>query len=197
MILLWKDKEQQILSLFQKGDNRAMDKLYMEYADYLTGVCARYISNEDQLKDVLQESFIRIFTNIHQFEYRGKGSLKAWMTKVVINESLQQLRKEEAFLVPLHESQIGELPDEEPEVEGFDSQMLLAFVRKLPPGYRAVFNLFVIEEKSHQEIAEILQIKPNTSASQYLRAKKLLIEMIQEYKLQRKTDEKAMEQRHA
>ena len=82
MILLWKDKEQQILSLFQKGDNRAMDKLYMEYADYLTGVCARYISNEDQLKDVLQESFIRIFTNIHQFEYRGKGSLKAWMTKV-------------------------------------------------------------------------------------------------------------------
>jgi RNA polymerase sigma-70 factor (ECF subfamily) len=106
------------------------------------------------------------------------------MTKVVINEALQQLRKEEAFLVPLHESQIGELPDEEPEVEGFDSQMLLAFVRKLPPGYRAVFNLFVIEEKSHQEIAEILQIKPNTSASQYLRAKKLLIEMIQEYKLQ-------------
>ena len=184
MILLWKDKEQQILSLFQKGDNRAMDKLYMEYADYLTGVCARYISNEDQLKDVLQESFIRIFTNIHQFEYRGKGSLKAWMTKVVINEALQQLRKEEAFLVPLHESQIGELPDEEPEVESFDSQMLLAFVRKLPPGYRAVFNLFVIEEKSHQEIAEILQIKPNTSASQYLRAKKLLIEMIQEYKLQ-------------
>ena len=91
MILLWKDKEQQILSLFQKGDNRAMDKLYMEYADYLTGVCARYISNEDQLKDVLQESFIRIFTNIHQFEYRGKGSLKAWMTKVVIHESLQQL----------------------------------------------------------------------------------------------------------
>ena len=184
MILLWKDKEQQILSLFQKGNNRAMDKLYMEYADYLTGVCARYISNEDQLKDVLQESFIRIFTNIHQFEYRGKGSLKAWMTKVVINEALQQLRKEDAFLVPLHESQIGELPDEEPEVEGFDSQMLLAFVRKLPPGYRAVFNLFVIEEKSHQEIAEILQIKPNTSASQYLRAKKLLIEMIQEYKLQ-------------
>ena len=58
MILLWKDKEQQILSLFQKGNNRAMDKLYMEYADYLTGVCARYISNEDQLKDVLQENSI-------------------------------------------------------------------------------------------------------------------------------------------
>ena len=184
MILLWKDKEQHILSLFKKGDNRAMDKLYMEYADYLTGVCARYISNEDSLKDVLQESFIRIFTQIHQFEYRGKGSLKAWMTKVAVNEALMQLRKEETSLVPLHESQIGEYPDEEPEMEGLDSQTLLAFVRKLPPGYRAVFNLFVIEEKSHKEIAEILQIQPSTSASQFLRAKKLLIEMIQEYKHQ-------------
>ena len=184
MILLWKDKEKQIVNLFQKGDNCAMDKLYMEYADYLTGVCARYISDEETLKDVLQESFIRIFTQIHQFEYRGKGSLKAWITKIAINEALQQLRKEKAFLIPLHESQIGDFPDEESEVESIDSQTLLAFIQKLPPGYRAVFNLFVIEEKSHQEIAEILQIKPNTSASQYLRAKKLLIEMIQEYKLQ-------------
>ena len=164
----------------KQGNKLAMKRFYDTNSGYLTAVCLRYISNKEDVKDVLQESFIRIFTNIHQFEYRGKGSLKAWMTKVVINEALQQLRKEEAFLVPLHESQIGELPDDEPEVEGFDSQMLLAFVRKLPPGYRAVFNLFVIEEKSHQEIAEILQIKPNTSASQYLRAKKLLIEMIQE-----------------
>ena len=65
-----------------------MDKLYMEYADYLTGVCVRYISDEDEVKDVLQESFINIFTQIHQFEYRGKGSLKAWLTKGVINEVL-------------------------------------------------------------------------------------------------------------
>jgi RNA polymerase sigma-70 factor (ECF subfamily) len=102
MILFWKDKEQQILSLFKKGDKCAMDKLYLEYADYLTGVCARYISNEDTLKDVLQESLIRIFTQIHQFEYRGKGSLKAWITKVTINEALIQLRKEATFFVPLH-----------------------------------------------------------------------------------------------
>lgn len=182
MILLWKDKEQQILSLFQKGDNRAMDKLYMEYADYLTGVCARYISDEDTLKDVLQESFIRIFTQIHQFEYRGKGSLKAWITKITINEALMQLREEKAFLIPLHESQISDFSDEEPDVEDIDTNILLTFVQKLPPGYRAVFNLFIIEEKSHKEIAEILQIQPTTSASQFLRAKKMLANMIREYK---------------
>ena len=182
MILHWTDKEKHILSLFNKGDNRAMDKLYMEYADYLTGVCARYISDEDTLKDVLQESFIRIFTQIHQFEYRGKGSLKAWITKITINEALMQLREEKAFLISLHESQISDLPDEEPDVEGIDTNILLTFVQKLPPGYRAVFNLFVIEEKSHKEIAEILQIQPTTSASQFLRAKKMLADMIREYK---------------
>ena len=182
MILHRIDKEKHILSLFNKGDNRAMDKLYMEYADYLTGVCARYISDEDTLKDVLQESFIRIYTQIHQFEYRGKGSLKAWITKITINEALMQLREEKAFLIPLHESQISDFSDEEPDVEDIDTNILLTFVQKLPPGYRAVFNLFIIEEKSHKEIAEILQIQPTTSASQFLRAKKMLANMIREYK---------------
>ena len=72
MILPWIDKERYILNLFERGDRRAMDKFYIEYADYLTGVCARYISDEDTLKDVVQESFIKIFTGIGEFTYRGK-----------------------------------------------------------------------------------------------------------------------------
>lgn len=182
MILLWKDKEKHIVNLFQKGEPSAMDKLYMEYADYLSGVCARYISDEDTLKDVLQESFIKVFTQIHQFEYRGKGSLKAWITRIAINEALIQLRKEKEHY-PLDEN-LTNLPEEEPDVEDIDNKTLLTFIQKLPPGYRAVFNLFVIEEKSHKEIAEILQIQPGTSASQFLRAKKMLAEMIREYKHQ-------------
>ena len=184
MIFLRRNKEQQLVSLFKKGHHQAMNKLYMEYADYLTGVCARYISDEDTLKDVLQESFIKIFTQIQQFEYRGKGSLKAWLTKIVINEALMQLRKEKFFLIPLQE----ELPDEEPDTEGLSAETLLSFVRQLPPGYRAVFNLFVIEEKSHKEIAEILHIKPDTSASQFARARQMLAKMIRIYK--HKTEDK-------
>ena len=95
-----------------------------------------------------------------------------------------QLRKEKNVFVPLDESQTDDFSNEEPDVEGVDTNTLLAFVRKLPPGYRAVLNLFVIEEKSHKEIAEILHIQPSTSASQYLRAKKMLAEMIQKYKRQ-------------
>ena len=183
MIFLWKDKERYILSLFEKGDCRAMDKFYEEYAGYLTGVCTRYISDEEMLKDVVQESFIKIFTRIKEFEYRGKGSLKSWATKIVINEALMWLRKEKQFIYSLQETEIDDLSDEDPDTEGVNMETLLFFIRKLPPGYRAVFNLFVIEEKSHKEIAEILQIQPNTSASQYLRAKKMLAEMIREYTL--------------
>ena len=184
MVFLWKDKEQQILSLFHKGKKEAMDKLYMEYADYLTGVCARYISEEDTLKDVLQESFIKVFTQIHQFEYRGKDSLKAWLTRIVINEALLQLRKNKNAFIPLQESIIADYPEEEPDVEGLDSDILFSFIQQLPPGYRAVFNLFVIEEKSHKEIAEILHIQPGTSASQFARAKNMLAEMIRKYQHQ-------------
>lgn len=181
MILLWKDREKHIVELFQQGDSLAMDKLYMEYADYLTGVCARYISDEETLKDVLQESFIKIYTQFHQFEYRGKGSLKAWITRITINEALVQLRKDKYFADFLPESDIPDLPDEEPETEGLPTETLLAFIRKLPPGYRAVFNLFVVEEKSHKEIAEILHIRPDTSASQLTRAKQLLAKMIKNH----------------
>ena len=184
MIFLWKDNEKHIVSLFQKGEPTAMDKLYKEYADYLTGVCTRYISDEDTLKDVLQESFIKIYTQIRQFEYRGKGSLKAWITRIAINEALIQLRKDKQPFIPLQEADIGDFPDEEPETNGMDTETLLAFIRQLPPGYRAVFNLFVIEEKSHKEIAEILQIQPETSASQFMRAKRMLARMIGEYKHQ-------------
>ena len=185
MILLWRDREKHIVSLFQKGDKCAMDRLYMEYADYLTGVCARYISDEDTLKDVLQESFIKVFTQIHQFEYRGKGSLKAWLTKIVINESLGYLRENKDFFLSLHDSDLADFPDEEPDVEGLDTNVLFSFIRQLPPGYRAVFNLFVIEGKSHKEIAEILHIQPGTSASQFARAKNMLAKMIREYQHQK------------
>lgn len=181
MILFRKDREQQILDLFKKGDKCAMDKLYQEYADHMAGVCARYISDEDNLKDVLQESFIKIFTQIHLFEYRGKGSLKAWLTKIVINEALMELRKDRTFLIPLQESAVADIPETEPDTEGIDTQTLVSFVRQLPPGYRAVFNLFVIEEKTHKEIADILHIQPATSASQLSRAKQLLTKIIKTY----------------
>lgn len=184
MILPWIDKERYIQNLFERGDQRAMDKFYMEYADYLTGVCARYISDEETLKDVLQESFIKIYTQIQRFEYRGKGSLKAWITRIAINEALGEIQKDKHLFVPIQEPHIKDFPDEEPDTDGVDTDTLLSFIQQLPPGYRAVFNLFVVEEKSHKEIAKMLHIQPGTSASQFARARNMLADMIQKYKHQ-------------
>ena len=88
MNIFGSNKELQILKRFGRGDASAMDMLYADYADYLTGVCCRYIGNEDDRKDVLQEAFIKIFTSIGHFSYRGEGSLKAWVTRIAVNEAL-------------------------------------------------------------------------------------------------------------
>ena len=169
--------------MFDRGDAQAMNCLYTEYAAKLSGVGARYISDREVLKDVLQESFIKIFTHMNSFEYRGKGSLEAWLKRIVVNESLHYLREQNATLVTSLEDEKVELRnEEEPDVTNLSAQQIGSFIQKLPLGYRAVFNLYAIEGKSHKEIAELLQIKADTSASQYHRAKIMLANMINAYK---------------
>ncbi len=180
MSLFGYNKEQHIISLFSKGDALAMDKLYDEYADYLAKVCSRYIQNQDDLHDVLQEAFIRIFTKIHTFEYRGRGSLKAWLTRVVINESLHFLRDNNSNIFVDNDVDLPDITDDEPDIDSLSITQITDTILKLPPGYRAVFNLFVIEGKSHKEIAELLNIKPDTSASQFHKARNMLARMLKE-----------------
>ncbi len=181
MDILATDKEQQILQQFKRDYNSAMDMLYAEYAGYLAAVCARYIANDDDLKDVLQESLIKIYTQISTFQYRGKGSLKAWMSRIVVNESLQTLRRNRKDAVFV-DKEPPDLPEEEPDTDGINADEMTEIIRSLPDGYRMVFNLYVIEGKSHKEIAEILNIKPDTSASQLHRAKNILARQITQYK---------------
>ncbi len=180
MSLFGYNKEQHIISLFSKGDALAMDKLYDEYADYLAKVCSRYIQNQDDLHDVLQEAFIRIFTKIYTFEYRGKGSLKAWLTRVVINESLHFLRDNNSNIFVDNDVDLPDITDDEPDIDSLSITQITDTILKLPPGYRAVFNLFAIEGKSHKEIAELLNIKPDTSASQFHKARNMLARMLKE-----------------
>ncbi len=176
------DREEEIVGLFSRGDASAMDRLYADHAGYLTAVCARYIADDDTLKDVLQESMIKIFTQIGSFEYRGRGSLRAWMSRIVVNESLQMLRRHQRQPLALLDTEPPDLPDEAPDTEGIDGDTVTRLIRQLPEGYRAVLNLYAIEGRSHREIAQLLGIKPDTSASQFHRAKNMLARLIKEYK---------------
>ncbi len=180
MTLFGINREQQLVKAFAKHDSQAMDRLYAEYAGYLTGVCARYIPNREDLHDVLQEAFIKIFTKISTFEYRGKGSLKAWLTRVVVNEALHFLRDKHTDLFVDTDNELPDVP-ESPPPNDLTSDQLMMLIGQLPPGYRTVFNLFAIEGKSHNEIATLLNIKPATSASQYFKAKNMLATLVKQY----------------
>ena len=164
------DTEQQILAKILQGDRGAMAKLYHLYADYATAVTHRYIPQTADARDVLQESFLKIFANIRHFNYKGEGSLKAWMLRIVSNEAINSLRSQAK--VSFTDDFPDEMDDEEPEVEDIPPDIINRMIGLLPPGYRMVLNLFVFEHKSHKEIAQLLGIKEDTSASQFCRAKK-------------------------
>lgn len=169
-----------MVRLVSRGEERGRRELYLRYAGKLTAVASRYITDSDTVKDVLQEAFIRIFERFDSFSYRGEGSLRAWLTRVVSNCALQTLRKENRLLV---DRDIPDsIQDDDPDADDVPMDVLQNMIRRLPDGYRTVFNLYVFEQMPHKEIAGLLGIKENSSASQLLRAKALLAREIKEYR---------------
>ena len=162
-----------------EGEQGAGRRLYARYSGQLMAIALRYMGNGEDAADVLQDAFVKVLTNINRFEFRGEGSLSAWMSRITVNEALNQLRHR-AWLVH-EELSDDEPPDEEPEVARVPPEVLMRMVGDLPEGYRTVLNLFVFEQMPHRQIARQLGIKESTSASQYLRAKRMLAHKIREY----------------
>ena len=124
-------------------------------------------------------SFIKVFTQIKGFEFRGEGSLKAWIGRIVANNSIDNVKRNARYIV------VDDFPDmedcDEEDMEKIPQDVLIKLINELPDGYRLVLNLFVFEQKSHKEIARLLGIKENSSASQYARAKQLLAKKMRIY----------------
>ena len=137
---------------------------------------------------VLQDSFVKIFSSLDKFEFRGEGSLKAWMRQVSVNEALKLIRRRKRndtveYKWDLPDTQ--EEDDPEPDVAEVPPSVIQKMIQALPEGYRTVLNLYAFEEKSHKEIAGLLGISESTSASQLHRARALLARQINEYKKKR------------
>ena len=176
------NEEQRLAKRLQDGEKAAAREFCALYADYLAGVCSRYITDEEDLKDVFQDAFIHILSHIQEFQYRGTGSLQAWATKVVVNESLKfLLAKGQTEQVPIDIEMMDDAEEAEPPVSDVPPDVVHQMVSRLPAGYRTVLNLYVFEGKSHQEIARLLGITASTSSSQLNRAKHLLGRMIKQY----------------
>ena len=174
--------ERELVRLVRSGDSAGMRALYERYVGYLTAVASRYVADRSLVKDVLQDAFVAVYTHIGDFEYRGEGSLRSWMARIVANGSLKQLRSRGRL------SFTEQLPEREAEdvqaeaLQEIPAGVLADMIKALPDGYRIVFNLFVFEKKSHKEIAQMLGIKEDSSASQYHRARAALARQITEYR---------------
>ena len=157
-----------------------MRRLYDRYSKYAMAIGLRYIPNRDDMRDVLQDSFVKIITNIGHFDYRGEGSLKSWVSRIVANRAIDYVKEHER----LHFTE--EMPDDmiepEPDVGEVPPDLLDAMIGQLPANYRVVLNLFVFEQLSHREISQQLGISEQNSAMLFFRAKKMLQQMIVEYK---------------
>ena len=165
--------EQQLIEGCRKGNRLAQKELYDKYSRKMMGVCLRYVSDRETAQDVLQEGFVKVFTNIGSF--MSEGPFEAWVRKVFVNSALEHLRRMDILKEAVALDNVAELssPLHSALVE-LNAQELLAMVQELPPGFRSVFNLFAIEGYSHKEIGEMLGITESTSRSQYTRARQLL-----------------------
>ena len=157
-----------------KGKQSAQRELYDKYSRLLLGVCSRYAKDIEEAEDILQEGFVKIFLNIKEF--KGDGSLVAWMRRIMINTAITHYHKmrKHRYHDDLDEVSESRFEERTWEESDFTREELYQVIRSMPDGYRMVFNLYAVEGYKHREIAEILEIDENTSKSQYSRARKWL-----------------------
>ncbi len=139
-------------------------------------VCLRYAGKFEDAQDILQDGFVKVFRNMHM--YRGDGSFEGWIRRIFVNTAIEHYRKQ-VHLYPVTESHENLL--ESKEISALDSlgaKDIMEMIQELSPGYRTVFNLYVIEGYTHKEIAEMVGISEGTSKSQLARAKGVLQNMI-------------------
>lgn len=162
----------------------AQKELYDRYIKKMNAVCRRYISDKDEIKDVLQEGFIKVFENIEK--YRGDGPLEAWIRRIIVNTVLTYIRKNKSDIFIKSEGQeqdiISTISDSQEE-EGnsifdadFNKEDLMNAIQGLPENYKIIFNLYCMENYSHKEISQLLSLKEESSRTRLNRARKMLQE---------------------
>ncbi len=174
--------ELELIEGCRRGENPSRHRLYDLYATKMMAVCYRYTGSKTISEDLLHDGFLKVFESIHKFQYRGDGSLRAWMTRVFVNLSIDFVQKNEVLnhSVLLENNHFEETIEEE-TVNVIPDEVLMQLITELPGGYRMVFNLFTFEDKSHKEIGQLLNINESSSRSQLARAKAILTRKIKTY----------------
>jgi len=167
----------------------AQQELYHRYSPKMLSVCYRYAKSREDAEDMLQEGFIKVFTQIHQFQNRG--ALEGWIRKIIVHTCINNLKKNKKFSESvdiIHASSLQVREESIPSI--LQAKQVVECIRMLPIGYRTVLNLYAVEGYSHKEIAGMLDIEESTSRSQYTRAKAMLEDILLRKKILQKPREK-------
>jgi RNA polymerase sigma factor (sigma-70 family) len=166
-----------IIKRCQRNEEQAQKQLYDLFYPTIFGVCKRYIKNEEDAKDIMIESFVKIFNKI--IEFRFEGSFEGWVKRIAMTESLMHLRKHKIYFEDIDKSNVHNIDDESEEMDiDISYTQILSLFDKMPDGYRTVLNLYVVDGLKHKEIAEQLGISINTSKSQLILARKKMQELL-------------------
>jgi RNA polymerase sigma factor (sigma-70 family) len=165
-----------------KNNAAAQEALYNRFSPRMLGVCYRFAKNREDAEDMLQEGFIKVFTQIHQ--YRNEGALEGWIRRIIVHTCINNLKKNKKFadsLDIIHAKSIYINEELIPSI--MQAKQVVECIRMLPIGYRTVLNLYAVEGYPHKEIAAMLDIEESTSRSQYTRAKAMLEEILVKKKI--------------
>ncbi len=172
------DEIHSIVKSCQKGDSQAFNQVFDEFGKMLFGIAMRYAKDHAEAEDILQDSFIKIFDKIVSYDF--KGSFEGWLKRIVVNTALNKCVKNKSLKESYTMDDI-ELPEAEKVLSDIGANELLEIINKLPEGYKAVFNMYVVDGYSHKEIAESLEISEGTSKSQLSKAKGMLRKILEQY----------------
>lgn len=167
-----------VISAASKGDVKAFKEIFNHYLPKMRPIALRYASTSMEADDILQESFVKVFHNLKNFKF--EGSFDGWLKRIVVNTALALIKKDKHFHDVDNIEDIAEtdIPMETEEIGDAEVAEIVAAIGKLPPGYKAVFNLYVMEEYSHKEIADMLGISEGSSRSQYSKAKRMIKKLL-------------------
>jgi RNA polymerase sigma factor (sigma-70 family) len=171
--------ESDLISGCLEGSRRMQEELYRRLSPRMYAVCLRYAANAEEAEDILQEGFIKVFKKLDSF--RGEGSFEGWVRRIFVNTAIEHFRRKR-YLQPVTEKEENTLEGKSlSALDGLGEKDILALVQQLSPGYRTVFNMYVVEGYTHKEIGDMLGISEGTSKSQLSRAKVILQDMVKKF----------------
>lgn len=178
---VYQNIHQDLIDNCRKGDRKAQFRIYKLYYRNMYNISLRIVNDTQEAEDIMQESFLSAFEHIESYE--GQVSFGAWLRRIVINRSLDALKKKKADILSLdeaHEAASSVDEESDPEMVNLQVEEIHRCIKLLPDGYRIILSLYLLEGYDHEEIGEILDISSSTSRSQYTRARTKLASLIRE-----------------